>query len=674
MKSATSPTSSRSPSAASSDGRGGAPAAKRRRRTPGAVLPLLLAAAAALRAAGATVELGALDRVKVESFAQLLSDATGRPFAVAGDVEAVFTVIVPGGGPLRLSAEEVYAFGLSVLASAGLGVVEEGGACRIVRLPEGGGLTVGATTLEGAPAGGLVTRVFRLQHVAADDLRRVIEGGGGRKGWVSVLETSNHLVVTDTVRTLDSIARLVAELDQPGLARVTEVVPLQFAEAESLAQQLNTTAVEGALPPGQQLAARLQAAPGVMPAAARALLAVPAPHANSLILVGPPARIAETRDLIARLDVDTPTGRGRLNSIPLQYLKAEDAARSLTALLEKAAAKAPDARGARRIAVEASVANNALLVDAAPNDFEIVRKLVEQLDRVPEQVQISVLIAEVADSDGFTWGASLTALTFPGKEGETRVSAATRLAGDPAGASPLEDAARSVFPQGVHAAVAHATDTAADGSLIVSYPGIVSFEALKADGKVRILSETALQAQNNVEASVSIVDEIPVLKSTIEGGSGTARDIIQNIDRQEVGVKLKLMPHVIPGGLVRMELNPSIESVISSGSGETAFTPTIAKRTAATTVTVPDGQTIVIAGLTRTDHQKVDRRIPLLGDIPLLGWLFRYKSDVAKRTNLLIFVTPTIISSPLDAQRASQEWRQKTGIENDAQALRQPRP
>ena len=642
------------------------------------LLPGARGAAAALvcwcLAAGAqeknAITIGALDRVKVEAFAQLLSDATGRPFAVAGDVDATFTVIVPGGDTLTLPAGDVYAFGLSVLASAGLSVVDEGGSCRIVRLPEGGGLSVGAAMRDGEAGNGLVTRVFSLQHVAADDVRRVLEGGGGRKGWIAVLESSNHLVVTDTARTLERVALLVGELDRPGLARVTEVMPLKFADAEAMARQLNATMMQTAPQEGQQLAARLQGAPG----AARGGLAVAAPHANSLILVGPAALLAEYKALIARLDVDLPTGRGHLNAVPLHYLKADEAAKSLSALLEKSAAKATDGKSVRRIAVESSPANNALLVEASPNDFEVVRALLAQLDRAPEQVHIRVLIAELSDSSGFTWGVGLTALTAPGQAGDTAFSAGSRLAGD-TGDALVENAARGVLPQGLTAAISHARRNA-DGTLRIEYPGIVSIEALRERGDVEILSETALQAQNNAEATLSIVDEIPILKSTIEGGSGTARDVIQNIERQEVGVKLKLMPHVIPGGLVRMDLQPSIESVISSGSSTTEFTPTIAKRTANTTVTVPDGQTIVIAGLTRKDKQKVDHRLPLLGDIPLLGWLFRYTREIEKTANLLILVTPTIIREPGDATGSTQAWRLRTGIHDDAEApdAQQPGP
>ena len=409
------------------------------------------------------------------------------------------------------------------------------------------------------------------------------------------------------------------------------------------------------------------------PAAARSGLAVAAPHANSIILVGPAALLTEYKALIARLDVDMPTGRGHLHAVPLQYLKADEAAKSLSALLEKAAAKATDGKGIRRIAVESSPANNALLVDASPNDFETVRALLEQLDRAPEQVHIRVLIAEVSASAGFTWGVGLTALTAPGDAGDTAVSAGSRMAANTG--SLVEDAARGVLPQGLTAAISHARRNA-DGTLRIDYPGIISIEALRESGDVEILSETALQAQNNTEATLSIVDEIPILKSTIEGGSGTARDVIQNIERQEVGVKLKLVPHVIPGGLVRMDLNPSIESVISSGSGTTEFTPTIAKRTANTTVTVPDGQTIVIAGLTRKDKQKIDHRLPLLGDIPVLGWLFRYTREVEKTANLLILVTPTILHEPGDAAGSTQAWRLRTGIHDHAEApdAQQPGP
>lgn len=621
--------------------------------------------------APSTLAIGPLERVKVDAFAQLLSDATGRPFAVAGDVDASFTVIVPGSAPLNLPAEDVYAFGLSVLASAGLSVVEEGNSCRIVRLPEGGGLSVGAADASGGSPHGLVTRVFQLENVAADDIRRVLEGGCGKKGWIAVLESSNHLVVTDTAGTIARVAKLISELDKPGLSRVSEIISLKYADADSLAAQLNLVESQTVQSEGSVLANRLQSANGAFrsPALLRSAVAISAPHANSLILVGQVAQIAEFKKLIAELDVDVATGRGNLNAIPLRYLKAEETAKSISSLLEKSAARAKDGQGIRRIAVEANVVNNSLIVDAAPNDFTMVKQLVESLDQMPGQVHLSVLIAEVSDNDGFTWGVSLSSLDTPDRKGKNAFSAGSRLAADTKNI--ISEAAAGVMPQGITAAVLHGTGADAEGNTIVSYPGIVSIDALKSDGKFKILSETALQAQNNMEGSVGIVDEIPILTSTIEGGSGSSRDVIQNIERKEVGVKLKFTPHIVPGDLVRMELTPSIESVDSTSSADN-LTPTISKRTATTAVTVPDGQTIVIAGLTRTNVQKVDRRIPFLGSIPILGWLFRYKSEVTNKTNLLVFVTPTIIAKPENADKTTDTWKLKTGIDPEKEAEETP--
>ena len=618
------------------------------------------------------IDLGPLERVKIEVLAQMMSDASGRPFAISGGLDTEFSVLVPEGDPVALAPGDIYNFGLSILASAGLSVVDDGHTCRIVSLPEGGGLAVGAPGEEGAGAShGLVTRVFRLRHASADDVRRVLEGGSGRKSWITMLESSNLIVVTDTAPTLARVASLVEELDRPGLSRKTEIVKLSFADAESLAAQLNAIAAHSLQSEGAAVAQRI-AGPGGAPSPRAVLasgVAIPAPAANALVLVGQEAQVEEFKALIASLDVDAPTGRGNLNAISLQYLKAEDVAKTLSTLLEKSAARAAGGADIRRIAVEASPVNNAIVVDALPGDFRIVKQLVEAMDVLPGQVHVSVLIAEVTDGDGFMWNPRLTALDAPGKKGETAFSAGSRMTADTS--SLLEGAVDGILPQGLTAAFAHGSGVNADGSLRVSYPGIVALEALKDDSHINIVSETSLQAQNNIEAEVKIVDDIPYAKSNIQG-TGADRETVQTVDRMEVGVTLKFTPYIVPGKLVRMALEPTIASVTSASD---ALNPTIAKRSAKTTVTVPDSETIVIAGLTRTTVKKVEQRIPILGSIPLLGWLFRYKSDFEEKTNLLVFVTPTIIAAPGDAAETTRTWRLKTGIDagaGDAAAAADP--
>lgn len=600
------------------------------------------------------------EQVDIRMFTQLVGQFTGQRFVVADDVDGKITVVSP-----RVARAEAYRLFVAVLESAGHTVVVDGDVHRVVKLPARGtgmGTVVGqgATT----PEAGLITRILHLEHVTASEMRKLLEAHIERKEAVSALDETNHLVVTDTASTIRRIEEIVRELDQPGSARVTEVVALQHADAAKLAQQLGAAMAETQTR-AEQLLQRIPATGGATaaPPALRAPTIVAAEHANRLVLSGTARQIQSLKDLIAQMDVDAPTGRSHLNALFLNYIKSEDAAKSITSLLEKAAARNPDSASVRRIAVEASSGNNALLVDAAPQDFEGVRQLVAALDVPPKQVHITVMIAEVAESSGLTLGVEMTALALPEGVGDRTGAGATRLGGSSTTEGMLDKLQQGIFGSGLSIGVAQGAYVNADGNVVSGYPGFININAIKQDGRVKILSETSLGAQNNQEASVGIVDEIPILESTIQGGSGASRDVIQNIKRTDVGVKLRMVPHIVPGDQVRVELEPSIEAVTSSGDASTQFAPTIAKRTVSTTVTVPDGRTIVIAGLTRTDTVRNRRKVPLLGDIPLLGWLFRWDTEEEAKTNILIFVTPRIVSTMEDADEVRAGLEAKTGLD-----------
>ena len=515
---------------------------------------------------------------------------------------------------------------------------------------------------EDPPPSGVVTKIFHLQHVSASEVLRLLESQGGRGGGAGAgaIEETNHLIVTDTAENIRRIAKIVDEIDRPGLAEITEVLPLKFAGAAKLAEALNSALAESESR-GDRLKQRLPSVPGRGTARRRVAAVVPSPHSNSLVLVGTAAQIAELKRLIAKMDVDQPMGSGRFNAIFLKYLSAEEAANQINALLTKSTGKDGTA-APRAIAIEASPANNALLVDATPGDQEMVRQLVEKLDQVPEQVLITLVIAELAVSENLNVGVELMALDMPSDSGSTVVQGSTRTS---EGTESLMNAVQTgLFPRGITIGLATGTRIDDDGKVVVGYPAMINLDALKKNARFKILSETALEAQNNREATVSIVNEIPILKSTIQGGSGTSRDVIQNIERVDVGIRLKLTPHVIPGGDVRMDLNPSIEAVIDPGPAGTPFTPTIARREVSTTVTVPSGKTIIIAGLTREDKTMVKTRVPILGSIPLLGVLFRHNVEGIEKTNLLIYVTPRIVTDVAAAEQVVDEWETKTGLQD----------
>lgn len=644
-------------------------------QTPAAASPEPAAAPASASVRTAESEdflLFNFEQVDIRLFTQIVGTFTGRRFVVAEDVAGKITVVSP-----KVSRESAYPLFVGVLESSGFTVQREGEIDRIVRLPERK-TGMGAIVADGdeKPKYGLVTRIMHLEHVNASEMRKMLEAHLQRKDSVSALDETNHLILTDTAEGVQRVEDLVKHLDKPGMARVMEVIPLEHADAVALARQIGAAYAQ-TQSRAEQLLTRIPGAEG--PAQAVSAMSAPtivsAEHANRLIVTGTAKQVEQIRELVRQMDISAPTGRSALNVILLSYLKAEDVAKNLTTLLEKSAVQTAAASNKRHLSIEAVPANNALLVDAAPEDFLEVKRLVESLDIMPQQVHISVLIAEIASGDAETLGVAITALNAPDSVGNNAFAGASRLHADSAsGDGILSSISQGVFGEGLTFGIAHGSHLDAAGNIVADYPAIFNLDMIRRNSKVKILSDTSLGAQNNHPAEVAIVDNIGVLESTVSG-SGADRDFIQNIKRMDVGVKVNMTPYIIPGGLVKVELEPSIEAVTDTG-GSDQYVPTISKRMVKTTMTVPDGQTIVIAGLTRNDESEIKKKVPLLGDIPLLGWLFRWNSKSATKTNILIFVTPTIMTDVADAVAVRQALEAKSGIvaESLAEELKAPAP
>ncbi|HEY8240139.1 MAG TPA: secretin N-terminal domain-containing protein, partial [Kiritimatiellia bacterium] len=591
------------------------------------------------------------DQADVRLLVRLVGERTGRKFVVDDEVSGKVTVVTPGAIP----AADVYPLLLSVLESSGYSVIEREDAAYVVPLPKGG--LTGAPVVTDENAGrshGVITRVFRISHVSAVELKRLLEPliRGGKEGAVAAFGSTNHLLITDTEENIRQAEKIIRELDQPGSARMVEVVALKYASAVELAQQL-VAAISGSESAGARVSRHLQQVGEGAASLPSGLIVVPATQANSIVVVGARVEIDEAKRIIALMDVEAPSGYGRLNAIFLRYLTAEDAAKTLNALL----AKKVDKDQRQPIAIEPNAANNALVVDATPQDFAIVKKLVDELDQVPQQVMVEVLIAEVSLNKNLDLGVDLASIEIPDDEGAVGVVGRSR----PGPSDTLMEAIeQGIFPQGLALGVAKGTYVNAAGQVVPRIPILI--RALAQNRDVNILSSIPLWAQNNTEASVSIVENIPILRSTIEGGSGTARDVIQNIDRVDVGIKLKFTPHVNPNNEVLMQLNPSIEAILDEGPEGTQFAPTIAKREVSTTVTVPDKATIIISGLMRQDSVSELSKVPFLGDLPVIGWLFQSRRNRSQKTNLLIFVTPHIVTDMNRAIEMKQSLEKKTGI------------
>ncbi|MFC1462737.1 secretin N-terminal domain-containing protein, partial [Verrucomicrobiota bacterium] len=222
------------------------------------------------------------DQVDIHTFVKLVGERTGRKFVISEDVSGKITVVSP-----RVTRSQVYPLFLSILESAGCSVVEEGRIHRVVRIPDRVSPVVPVVgEKERLPLGGMVMKVFRLQHVTAAQIKKVLDSkmGGGKGGRVAAVEETNHIIITDTTESIRRIAKLLQEIDRPGLARVIEVVALKVVGAEALAGQLNRAIYESESR-GERLKRRLPPVPGSSDVAAQGTGVVASPHSNSLILV-----------------------------------------------------------------------------------------------------------------------------------------------------------------------------------------------------------------------------------------------------------------------------------------------------------------------------------------------------------------------------------------------------
>ncbi len=567
------------------------------------------------------------DQADIRMIARVVGEVTGRRFVVGDQVEGKITVISPG--PVRV--DEIYPIFLALLEARGYVVVERGGTSFVVPMAEKPSAQSMAA-LGKAGTSGWQTRLFKLAHTDATEFAKAIEPlvRGGATGGVRVFGGSNQVLVTDTEDSLARIEAILRDVDQPGAATAIEVVPLTHASAGELAREVSVALggaeSDGPQPPRSTLPS---------PAPGRRSLVVASSQSNSLVLVGTSVQRDEMKRIIQLLDVESTSGQGMLHAISLRFLSADSLAKELAPLI----APGGDKGGGTppQLFISASTNNNAILVRGLPREVQWVRDLVKELDQMPQQVMVEVLIAEVSFNKQLDLGVEWSTVDLPG-DGDIGVTARSR----PGTTDTMMDTiAKGVFPQGLSLGVVRGTESG-----IPDLIGLI--RALQENRDVKILSSVPLWAQNNIESSISVVENIPVLRSTIEGGSGTARDVIQNIDRTDVGIKLKITPHITPDGDVTLKLNPSIEAIVDQGSSDQLYTPTIAKREVNTTVTVPDQTTVVISGLIREDRIQREWKIPLLGDIPYLGFLFRYSSDSRQRNNLMVFVTPRIIRSSSD--------------------------
>ncbi len=571
----------------------------------------------------ATINLRDSDiRALIDTVAKL----TGKTFVVDPRVQGKVTVISAGG----TDPADIYELFQSVLRVHGYRAVHSGKVIRIV--PDNNAKQEPGAVRGGAGGGGeeTGTLVLKMRNVQATELVPVLRPLLPQSAHLAAHGGSNTIIAADTAANLNRLLKILRRIDTAGASTI-EVLPLQHANAEELARVLQP-AFSGAQD-GKRIAGK-------------SLTIAADQRTNSLLVSGDQARRLELRALVAHLD--TPIREeSDTEVIYLRYAVAADLLPILQSLgqklglseEEKSRNKQARVKGAQAplFDIQADDNLNALIVHAPPKRLRAVREVIERLDVRRSQVLVEGIIAEVSDTIsrelGVQWQTSLDSdgtyagANLPGKDS----GGLLQFPGDP---FQLAEGLTLGYLKGANIHIL--------------------LRAISNDGDSNVLSTPTLMTLDNEEAEIVVGQNVPFVTGQFTNNNTTPDNPFQTVQRQDVGVLLKVKPQINEGGTVRLDISQEISSIDTTTQAKASDLITN-KRSLKTTVLVDDGDVVVLGGLLSDRHKRSVSKVPLLGDIPIIGNLFRNTRVSAEKTNLMIFLRPRIVTDREAGKRLTRE-------------------
>lgn len=621
-----------------------------------------------------------LDAVDIKYVIKLISDLTGKNFILSDQVRGTVTVM----SPTRIPVDGLFKVLESILEVRNLTMVPSGDLIKILPKREGIKSPISLETVEGirsrAPEDALVTQLIPLQYAEINEIQRVIQALAGRDSSTIPYPPTNTLIVTDTISNIDRLLRIIDEIDLPGLESTITVVPLQYAAASVMAEEILAIVQEkgatGARPAPRRRTAKGKAAAAA--AGSEGIKIFADERTNSLIVVASPEDTERILALVEELDQQTPESKTRVRVRRLSYSNSDDVASVLSTLTS-----GQTGDDAAVVSVTSYPEINALIIDASPQDFELVERIINDLDIPRDQVMVEVIFAEVdfAKSLSAEFQAQTTStIDWTASDSQKGVDNTQNWGGiefDPSLRDGIISSLQTGYPpsggEGINFGYLY-TPTDPDSTFFGPYG--VLLNALQADTDINVLSAPQVLTSDNEEVSFMVVDNIPIITSTLTTGSGTAStDTIQQIDYRDVGVQIKLIPHISKDRFVRLEIEQKIDSLVGVSLSDISgpLTPATLKRETSTVVTVKDGHTIVISGIISDSYTTQESKVPILGDIPILGLLARFRKQSISKINLMIFITPHIVRNPTEMEALTQHIRNRSNDFIDDAHGRPPR-
>jgi general secretion pathway protein D len=568
----------------------------------------------------------------IESVIGWMAQQTGKNFIVDPRVKSKVTII--SGKPLN--KDEIYQVFLSVLQVHGFAAVPSGDVIKV--MPDinakQSGVPVGDKSNPGK-GDEMITRVITLENVPAAQLVPILRPLIPQQGHMVAYPPSNVLIISDRAENIDRIAEIISRVDLPSEEDQVEVIPLHHASAAEVARIL--TALD------QQNQQNAQKQGGQLEGRATFIADE---RTNSILLGGAKTNRLQIRALISNLDI--PLEReGNIHVIYLRYANAKELVPVLTGIGQKVAQEVQSTQGGKApVAAQANSqpfdiqsddSTNALVITANLEVFRSLRAVIRQLDVRRAQVLVEGIIAEIslnkAAQLGIQWGADGT----PGGHGPIGFTNFASGTGSSLGeiAGEVVSGTVSSVPEGLTLGIGRFNSNNLNFGALV--------RALQGDGSTNVLSTPTLLTLDNQEAEIVVGQNVPFVTGSYSSvsNSSTVSNPFQTIQRQNVGIDLKVKPQINEGNTIKLDVEQKVDSLAASSAGAADLITNT--RSIKTTVLVDDGEVVVLGGLIKDDLTESVQKVPGLGDLPLLGGLFRYKSTTKDKTDLMVFLHPVIM-------------------------------
>lgn len=554
-----------------------------------------------------------------------------------------------------LNEEQYYSFFLNVLEVYGYAVVEmESGVLKIIKAKDSKTSAIPVVgDRDNIQGDSVVTRVVTVRNVSVRELSPLLRQLNDNAGAGNVVhyDPANIILITGRAAVVNRLAEIIKRVDQAGDKEI-EVVELKNASAAEMVRivdALNKTTDAKNTP------AFLQ--PKL----------VADERTNAILISGDPKVRNRLRKLIEQLDVEMAT-KGNNQVIYLKYAKAEDLVDVLKGVSdnlqsEKQSSSKNSNSKRNQVMISAHAETNSLVITAQPDIMNALQDVIAQLDIRRAQVLIEALIVEMGEGDGVNlgvqWGNLDTgAMIQYGNTGASigQVMVGLEEAKDSEETTTVTDengnvtGFNTVTKEGDYSTLASAlagVNGAAVSVVMGDWTALIS--AVATDSNSNILSSPSITVMDNGEASFIVGEEVPVLTGSTAGSSND--NPFQTVDRKEVGIKLKVVPQINEGDSVQLNIEQEVSNVLgANGAVDVRF----AKRQLNTSVIVQDGQMLVLGGLIDERALESESKVPLLGDIPVLGHLFKSTSTQVDKRNLMVFIKPTIIRDGMTADGITQ--------------------